>query len=69
MALLFAVHETTVAQIGMGALLLLANPDQQQLLRKDPTLVDTAVEEILRAPGKGGGGTPAMPGPTLTSRA
>ncbi|WP_086667108.1 cytochrome P450 [Lentzea kentuckyensis] len=58
MALLFAGHETTVVQIGMGALLLLANPDQWNALRDDPGLIPNAVEEILRAPGKGGGGIP-----------
>ncbi|MDX8034031.1 cytochrome P450 [Lentzea sp. BCCO 10_0856] len=42
----------------MGALLLLANPDQWNALRDDPGLIPNAVEEILRAPGKGGGGIP-----------
>ncbi|MET8760769.1 cytochrome P450 [Lentzea sp. NPDC004782] len=58
MALLFAGHETTVVQIGLGALLLLANPDQWNALRDNPGLTPGAVEEILRAPGKGGGGIP-----------
>lgn len=58
MALLFAGHETTVVQIGLGALLLLTHPDQWQALLEDPTLVPGAVEEILRAPGKNGGGIP-----------
>jgi len=58
MALLFAGHETTVVQIGLGALLLLTNPGQWQALLADPALVPGAVEEILRAPGKGGGGIP-----------
>ena len=58
MGLLFAGHETTVAAIGMGALCLLANPGQQQALVKDPGRITTAVEEILRAPGRGGGGIP-----------
>lgn len=58
MALLFAGHETTVVQIGFGALLLLTNPDQWNALRNDPALVPNAVEELLRAPGKGGGGIP-----------
>ena len=56
MGLLFAGHETTVVQIGMGALLLLTHPEQHQTLRDDPALIDTAVEEILRAPVRGGGG-------------
>ncbi|NNH72649.1 cytochrome P450 [Nocardia uniformis] len=58
MALLFAGHETTVVQIGLGALLLLTHPEQWQALVADPTLAPTAVEEILRAPGRGGGGIP-----------
>lgn len=58
MALLFAGHETTVVQIGLGSLLLLTNPGQRQLLADHPNLAPRAVEEILRAPGKGGGGIP-----------
>ena len=58
MALLFAGHETTVVQIGLGALLLLANPDQWNALRDNPDLIPNAVEELLRVPGKGGGGIP-----------
>lgn len=58
MALLFAGHETTVVQLGLGALLLLSNPDQWQALLADPDLVPSAVEEILRAPNNGGGGIP-----------
>ncbi|MFI6677408.1 cytochrome P450 [Kribbella sp. NPDC050470] len=58
MALLFAGHETTVVQIGLGALHLLANPEQWQALTRDPGLVPGAVEEVLRAPAKGGGGIP-----------
>ena len=58
MALLFAGHETTVVAIGMGALCLLANPGQQQALIDDPGRIATAVEEILRAPGRSGGGIP-----------
>ncbi len=58
MSLLFAGHETTVVQIGMGVLLLLTHPDQRQALLDDPDLVGRAVEEMLRAPGKGGGGIP-----------
>jgi cytochrome P450 len=59
MALLFAGHETTVVRIGLGALLLLTNPDQWQALVDNPDLVPKAVEEILRASGKAsGGGTP-----------
>jgi cytochrome P450 len=58
MGLLFAGHETTVAAIDMGALCLLANPGQQQALVNDPGQITSAVEEILRAPGRGGGGIP-----------
>lgn len=58
MALLFAGHETTVVQIGMGALLLLTNLEQWQAVVADPGLVSKAVEEMLRAPGMGGGGIP-----------
>jgi cytochrome P450 len=58
MGLLFAGHETTVAAIDMGALCLLAHPGQQQALVNDPGRITTAVEEILRAPGRAGGGIP-----------
>jgi cytochrome P450 len=58
MNLLFAGHETTVAQIGMGTLLLLTNPAQWQALLRDPALIPNAVEELLRAPGRGGAGIP-----------
>jgi cytochrome P450 len=59
MALLFAGHETTVVHLGLGAALLLANPDQWQALVDDPGRVPRAVEEILRASTKGpGGGIP-----------
>lgn len=52
---LFAGHETTVVRIDLGTLLLLASPDQAELLRADPALVPTAVEEILRLSNGGGG--------------
>ncbi|MGH3434283.1 MAG: cytochrome P450, partial [Thermocrispum sp.] len=58
MALLFAGHETTVVRIGLGALTLLATPGQWQALHDDPSRIPGAVEEILRVPGKGGGGIP-----------
>lgn len=58
MFLLFAGHETTVTAIGHGVLWLLANPDQWQALVGDPSWIDAAVEEILRAPRLGGGGIP-----------
>ncbi|MFI7617535.1 cytochrome P450 [Nonomuraea terrae] len=58
MFLLFAGHETTVTAIGKGALWLLTTPGQWQALTADPSRIDAAVEEILRAPGLGGGGIP-----------
>ncbi|GAB3879283.1 cytochrome P450 [Kibdelosporangium lantanae] len=50
MALLFAGHETTVAQIGVAALQLLSDPDRWAKLCADPGLVPNAVEESLRTP-------------------
>ncbi|TDD17965.1 cytochrome P450 [Nonomuraea diastatica] len=58
MFLLFAGHETTVTAIGRGVLWLLATPGQWPALVADPARIDGAVEEILRAPGLGGGGIP-----------
>jgi cytochrome P450 len=58
MGLLFAGHQTTVVAIGMGILCLLVNPGQQHALINDPGRITTAVEEILRAPGRSGGGIP-----------
>jgi cytochrome P450 len=55
MFLLFAGHETTVVQIGLGTMLLLANRDQWQALVDDPTRIPHAVEELLRATESGGG--------------
>ena len=55
MFLLFAGHETTVVQIGLGALLLLTNRDQWQALLDHPALIPDAVEELLRAAATGGG--------------
>jgi pentalenolactone synthase len=46
--LLFAGHETTMGRLDFGVLLLLANPEQRRRLERDPAIVDTAVEEILR---------------------
>ncbi|MDT0317189.1 cytochrome P450 [Streptomyces millisiae] len=46
--LLFGGHETTVSRIDYGTLLLLRNPAQRKALQDDPSLVEAAVEEILR---------------------
>lgn len=46
--LLFAGHETTANLLGNGLLALLQSPTQLDLLRSDPTLTETAVEELLR---------------------
>lgn len=46
--LLIAGHETTVNLIGNGMLALLEHPDQMDKLRRDPSMIKTAVEELLR---------------------
>jgi cytochrome P450 len=46
--LLVAGHETTVNLIGSGTLELLQHSDQMEKLRRDPTLIKSAVEELLR---------------------
>lgn len=46
--LLFAGHETTANMLALGTFALLEHPAQLAALRADPTLVDGAVEELLR---------------------
>jgi hypothetical protein len=46
--LLTAGHDTTRNLIGNGMLALLQNEDQLQKLRQDPSLIVSAVEELLR---------------------
>jgi len=49
--LIVAGHETTVGLIGNAVVSLLANPDQLELVRADPSLLRGAVEEVLRYEG------------------
>ena len=46
--LLIAGHETTANMTSLSLLSLLTNPDQLELLRRDPALIPGAVEELLR---------------------
>jgi cytochrome P450 len=46
--LLVAGHETTANMLSLGTYALLSNPDQMALLRADESLVEGAVEELLR---------------------
>ncbi|MEM7117363.1 MAG: cytochrome P450 [Chloroflexota bacterium] len=49
--LIVAGHETTVNLISGGMLALLQHPDQAARLRRDPELIDNAIEEFLRYEG------------------
>lgn len=46
--LIIGGHETTANTIALGTLSLLEHPEQKEALAADPTLANTAVEEILR---------------------
>jgi cytochrome P450 len=46
--LLIAGHETTVNLIGNGTLALIENPNEMRRLQSEPSLVKSAVEELLR---------------------
>jgi cytochrome P450 len=48
LVLLGAGHETTANMLALGTYALLENPDQLAALRADPTLIDRAIEELLR---------------------
>jgi cytochrome P450 len=50
-SLLFAGHETTTHLIGNGALALLRHPGAFGALQATPSLIDTALEELLRYDG------------------
>lgn len=49
--LAFGGHETTMNLIANGTLALIRHPDQWTRLKKDPTMVRSAIEELLRYDG------------------
>ena len=51
MLVLFGGHETTTNLLGSAVVAMLEYPEQQQLLRDKPELIDSAVEEFLRYDG------------------
>ncbi|MFD5513619.1 cytochrome P450 [Streptomyces sp. NPDC127051] len=57
LTLLLAGHETTANLIATGTYTLLRHPDQLKLLRSDWSLIDNAVEEMLRYDGPAEGTT------------
>ncbi|MGM4884398.1 MULTISPECIES: cytochrome P450 [unclassified Rhizobium] len=65
---LVAGHESTVAQIEFGLLAMFRHPQQRERLVRDPSLVDKAVEEILRmySPGAGWDGIMRYPRTDVT---
>ncbi|MER9052420.1 cytochrome P450 [Mesorhizobium sp. M0910] len=66
--MLVAGHESTVAQIEFGLLAMFRHPQQRERLVGDPSLVDKAVEEILRMypPGAGWDGIMRYPRTDVT---
>ncbi|WP_049571842.1 cytochrome P450 [Nonomuraea sp. SBT364] len=48
LTLLVAGHETTANMLALGAFALLRHPDRLDDFRRDPSLTETAVEELLR---------------------